>query len=338
MKRIALLLLIWMLTLKGVLATQWLEAINKDTQINQISKIKSFTGFWEIRLTRPFRGLSTLGYKKEIFDTTKGQYIFEYNFLNPSQLTLPIQPTAKWEIIFDKQEIKNLNILIWEEFTIEGSIETWNKLRLSIKQINDPNPIYSKVRDFQEYQFDIFLPYLIPYLDLKQWQTYIFKTIDITSLDQQKIKTTTVEVSKKNTYHYLIKIKDYEIQLFYDTNNTLIRYETPFYIAQLIKDPLKQKQIQDQIAIKPVAQTITLQPSPQKPSSWDLNSLTISQNSKQLTSWSKLSWGKSTQFKQLETNKPQIDTFATLKNLDIKKEIKKASSRYKPTFCPLINK
>ncbi len=338
MKRLVFLLAIWLLTLKGVLATQWLETFNKDTQINQISKIKSFTGFWEIRLTKSFRWLTTLWYKKEIFDASGWKYLFEYKFLTPSQLTIPLQPTAKWEINFDSQNIKNLNILIWKEFIIQWEIETWNKLRLSIKQINDPNPIYSKVRDLQEYQFDIFLPYLIPYLNLKQWQTYIFKTIDITALDQQTIKTTNIEVNKKNNYNYSLKIRDYEIQLFYNSNNTLVRYETPFYVAQLISDPAKQKQIEDQINIKPVSKTKKPEQSQQKSITWKSNLSISSKNFWNAVSWNKLFWNKLSGFNRYNNNRPQTNNFTDLKNLNIKKEIEKASRRYKPKLCPLINK
>ncbi len=251
MKTIIFALSVRIISLLLLIKSESIPNISKNESQNQIiSKIQSFSGFWEIKLSKPFRWISTIGYKEEAFDKNKLIYAFKYQFINLSGIILPINPSAQWKIILDKNfNIKNIQAIIWKKYLVNADIETWNILKINIKEIWKINPIYSKILKTEKLNLNFFLLYAIPYLDLKKWKKYKFQTLDILSIKDWKPKQQDIFVEKIDKNKYKLQTNWFEQKLIFE-NWKLTSIRNPIFIEQLIKNPTTRQKIIDQIESK----------------------------------------------------------------------------------------
>jgi len=376
MKKLLTFLIIWLASLRVLMIVQAKPQAGSSTFAKYLSQLPAFTGFWQIKLTRSFQGIQTIGYQKEIFDPQQGKYIFEYQFFKPKNLTIPFDTSAKGQILFDQDQITQITILLGEQFLLEGGIETWDKLRLTLNQIGNPNPIFSKLRDLKKFQLNIFLPYILPYMNLKPGKTYSFQTIDLRSINQDQIKAIPVQVIPHSKTFYQLQYSDFTVDLFYNQQGQLISYKTPFFEWLLITDPAKQLEIQQKISattpqvdeeakietkkeapIKPPAKTAIPKTSTQtKTGEAQTKAEVKTEGEVEAEDKIEIKTGAEVETEiEIETpplsqtgesrppesapdQKPLPDTFANLKNLDLQEQIQKLARKKQKKTCPLVIK
>ncbi len=315
MQKLLITALLWAISLILLLYIEWKSFSNNELKNNEyIQNINSFSWFWQIKLSKPFKNINTIWYKIENFDKENKIYTFEYKFLSITWLILPFEPKIYGKVLFDNLlNIKNLQAIIWDQYLVQFEIETGSIWRLSLTQIWQPTPIFSKLLDLKDINFDFFLIYSLPYQNLEENKIYSYKIIDIQKIYNDQISTKEIYISKIAPNKYKLKTKDNLEYTIIFKNNLPYQIYNPIISQVKIENTDIQKQIYNQI------NKIKNHNIKQK------NTTTITKNK------------KNTHSTQILEKKNQ-DIIQKSKNLNIQNIIQQLKQEKQVKYCPIISR